>query len=195
VCCRVVEVTDFQICDMLWELDAGYDASYAGTLAVHIYQRKQDTERKGLYPRIGIASRAEWDIDQRLRRHADRYGLLVTVDAQCTKKQHPCARCRHCSPFCFTLGRGSQGEQERLPMSRQQVSNAVCNSLELIGVDTEHYSGKLMLLGVISAALTAKVQAQVLYLQSGHGSQNAAQNYMVPKDPSVWYENFAALDL
>jgi hypothetical protein len=80
-------------------------------------------------------------------------------------------------------------------MSRQQVSNAVCKSLELIGVNTEHYSGKSMRLGGISAALTAKVQAPVLYLQSGHGSQNAAQNYMVPKDPSVWYENFAALDL
>ena len=193
LCCRVVEVTDLQICDMLWELDADYDASYAGTSAVHIYRLKQDTERKGLYPWIGIASRAEWDIAQRLRRHADRYGLRV--DAQCTKKQHPGARCRHCSPFFFTLGRGGQGEQERLPMSRQQVSNAVCKSLELIGVDTEHYSGKSMRLGGISAALTAKVQAPVLYLQSGLGSQNAAQNYMVPKDPSVWYENFAALDL
>ena len=56
LCCRVVEVTDLQICDMLWELDAGYDASFAGTLAVHIYQLKQDTERKGLYPQIGVAS-------------------------------------------------------------------------------------------------------------------------------------------
>ena len=193
LCCRVVEITDFQICDMLWELDAAYDASYAGTLAVHIYRRKQDTARKGLYPRIGIASRAEWDIAHRLRRHAERYDLRV--DALCTKKQHPGARCRHCPPFFFTLGRGSQGEQERLPLSRQQVSNAVCKSLTLIGVDAEHYSGKSMRLGGISAALTAKVQAPVLYLQSGHGSENAAQNYMVPKDPSVWYENFAALDL
>ena len=67
--------------------------------------------------------------------------------------------------------------------------------LNVIGVDAEHYSDKSMWLGGISAALTAKVQAPVLYLQSGHGSENAAQNYMVPKDPSVWYENFAALDL
>jgi hypothetical protein len=62
LCCRVVAVTDFQFCDILWELDAKYDASYAGTLAVHIYRRKQDTARKGLYPRICIAFRAEWDI-------------------------------------------------------------------------------------------------------------------------------------
>ena len=62
LCCRVVEVTDFQFCYILWELDAENDASYAGTLVVHIYRREQDTARKGLYPRIGIASRAEWDI-------------------------------------------------------------------------------------------------------------------------------------
>ena len=132
---------------------------------------------------LGLALGPVWDIAHRLRRHADWNGLRV--DAQCTKKQHPGARWRHCSPSFFTLGRGSQGEQQRLPMCRQQVSNAVCKSLELIGVDTEHYSGKSMRLGGISAALTAKFQAPVLYLQSGPGSQNAAQNYMVPKDPSV----------
>ena len=33
-------------------------------------------------------------------------------------------------------------------MSRQQVSNAVCKSLQLIGVDPEHYSGKSMRLAV-----------------------------------------------
>jgi hypothetical protein len=49
--------------------------------------------------------------------------------------------------------------------------------------------------GGISAALTAKVPAPVLYLQSGHGGKMAAQNYMIPADPSVWYENFAALQL
>ena len=52
-----------------------------------------------------------------------------------------------------------------------------------------------MLRGGISASLTAKVQAPVLYLQSGHGRKNAAQNYVIPKDPSVWYESFAALGL
>ncbi len=66
-------------------------------------------------------------------------------------------------------------------MCRQKVSNSVSKRLELIGVDMEHYSGKSMRLGGISAALTAKVQVPVLYLQPGHGSQYAAQNYMMPK--------------
>ncbi len=52
----------FSFATFFGELDAKYDVSYAGTLAVHIYLRKQDTARKGLYPRICIASRAVWDI-------------------------------------------------------------------------------------------------------------------------------------
>jgi hypothetical protein len=193
LCCRVVEVTDFQICDMLWELDAGYDAAYAGTLAVHIYRRKQDTERKGLYPEIGIASRAEWDIAQRLRRHADRWaagGYAV--------HQEPVQGAAIALPFSSPRVMGFRVSGSGFPSclaSRSRTQCALRKGLELIGVDTEHYSGKSMRLGGISAALTAKVQEPLLYLQSGHGSQNAAQNYMVPKDPSVWYENFAALDL
>ena len=84
---------------------------------------------------------------------------------------------------------------ERLPMSRQQVTNVVKQSLQFIGVSPEHYSGCSMRRGGVSAALTALVQVPVLYLQSGHGSKVWAQSYMVPQDPSAWYEHFAALDL
>ena len=75
------------------------------------------------------------------------------------------------------------------------VTTAVKSSLSLIGVDTTHFSCLSMRREGISAALTAKVQAPVLYLQSGHGSENAAFNYVVPVDPSVWYESFAAFGL
>ena len=75
------------------------------------------------------------------------------------------------------------------------VTTAVIRSLQLVGADTTHFSGSSMRRGGISAALTAKVPAPVLYLQSGHGGKMAAQNYMIPSDPSVWYENFAALQL
>ena len=81
------------------------------------------------------------------------------------------------------------------PGTRQMVTMAVKSSLSLIGVDTTHFSCLSMRRGGISAALTAKVQAPVLYLQSGHGSENAAFNYVVPVDPSVWYESFAAFGL
>ncbi len=191
--CRVVEVGDLQIYDLLWGHDADYHEMYLGTLAVRICRMKQDPERVGHYPRAGLATRAEWDVVGRLKRYAATQGL--EVHEQCNKAELPGARCRFCPPFFkFALQVGSQ-RGERLPMSRQQVTNAVKQSLQLIGVSPEHYSGCSMLRGGVSAALTAQIQAPVLYLQSGHGSKNSAQSYMVPQDPSVWYEHFAALDL
>jgi len=83
----------------------------------------------------------------------------------------------------------------REPVSRQMVTTVLIRSLQLVGADTAHFSGSSMRRGGISAALTAKVQAPALYLQSGHGGKRAAQSYMIPADPSVWYENFAALQL
>lgn len=188
LCMRVVELSFLQVCDMLWDHDAAFHAMYLGTLAVHIYRRKQDTARKGMYCRVGLASNAEWDLARRLRRHAERYALRVSP--RCTKAENPGARCRHCLPFFFT-GAGEQREM----LSRQQVTRGVIKSLELIGVDTEHFSGLSMRRGGISAGLSAKVQEPVMYLQSGHGKGTAARNYMVPVDPSVWYEHFSAFDL
>jgi hypothetical protein len=98
--------------------------------------------------------------------------------------------------FFFTERSGeSRGAKIRKLVSRQMVTTAVIKSLQLVGADTAHFSGSSMRRGGISAALTAKVPAPVLYLQSGHGGKTAAQNYLIPLDPSVWYENFAALQL
>ncbi len=77
----------------------------------------------------------------------------------------------------------------------EMVSAAMKKSLQLVGVDTTHFSGVSMRRGGISAAQTAKVSGPVLCLQSGHGGKMAAHSYMVPLDQSVWYENFAALQL
>ena len=190
VCMRVVdsELTFLRVCDILWELDAAFHIMYLGTLAVHIYRRKQDTARKGLYARVGLAANAAWDLAHRMRRHAERYGLRVSPE--CTKRESPGARCRHCSPFFFT-GKGEQREM----LSRQQVTRGVIKSLELIDVDTQHFSGLSMRRGGISAGLSARVQEPVMFLQSGHGKGTAARNYMVPTDPRVRYEYFAAFDL
>ena len=190
---RVVEVAFIQICYLLWELDKAYHEQYAETAAVRIYRRKQDTERKGHYPRIGHAAQAEWDIVLRLRKYADLHGLRVSE--RCTKPKQAGARCRHCPPLFFTTRRVKGSASVKAPVTRQMVTTAVKSSLSLIGVDTTHFSCLSMRRGGISAALTAKVQAPVLYLQSGHGSENAAFNYVVPVDPSVWYESFAAFGL
>ena len=83
VCMRVVELAYLQVCDILWDLDAAFHVMYLGTLAVHIYRRKQDTARKGMYASVGLAANAAWDLAQRMRRHAERCDLRVSPE--CTK--------------------------------------------------------------------------------------------------------------
>ena len=51
-CCRVAEVGNFQMCDLLWDLDATFHRDLTGGLAIRVWKRKQDTGRFGLYPRI-----------------------------------------------------------------------------------------------------------------------------------------------
>ena len=185
VCCmRVGEVAQLQLCDLKWNHDAAWHPQYSNTLAVGIYKRKQDQARKGLFPRAGEA------VASRLRRFVGR--LALELGAECTKKQSPAARCRSCPPVFPRIAAGAGTGQ---PMSRQQVTTAVINSLCLIGVDPTHYSGISMRRGGISAALAARVPEPILFLQSGHGSNCAARNYMVPRDPHVLYETYQAFGL
>jgi hypothetical protein len=55
VCLRVVEAAFLQLCDFLWDHDAAFHAMYIRTVAVLVNRRKQDTSRKGLYARVGLA--------------------------------------------------------------------------------------------------------------------------------------------
>jgi hypothetical protein len=184
MCMRVNEVDQLQVCDVLWHFDAGFHDRYVNSLAVRIYKRKQDTARKGLYPRAGAA------VFTRLRAYTEDNGL--TVAENCTKGRSPGARCRACMPLFSRIDNGAVSSR---PVSRQQVTNAVLKALQLIGVDTKHYSGISMRRGGISAGLAARVPEPILFLQSGHGSNCAARNYMVPRDPHVLYETYLAFGL
>jgi hypothetical protein len=55
MCMRVNEVDQLQICNVLWRFDSSFHVMYVNTLACSIYKCKQDTARKGLYPRAGGA--------------------------------------------------------------------------------------------------------------------------------------------
>ena len=57
----------------------------------------------------------------------------------------------------------------------------------MLDVDQRHYSSKSMPRGGLSAAITAKVPAPILYLQSGQGKKKAAYDYIVPDDPTLLY--------
>ena len=75
------------------------------------------------------------------------------------------------------------------------MTKAVINSLKLLDVDTKHFSGISMRRGGISAGLAARVPEPILFLQCGYGSNCAARNYMVPRDPGVLFETYDAFGL
>jgi hypothetical protein len=94
MCMRVNEIDQLQICYVLWGLDMEFHPMYQNIFAcrmTRIYKRKQDTARKGLYPRAGSA------VFTRLRAYVDRAGLAV--DKDCSKGDSPGARFRACLPL------------------------------------------------------------------------------------------------
>jgi len=184
-CCRVENVANLQMCDLLWELDAAFHDSLAGGLAIRIYRRKQDTGRFGLYIRIPAGALVEW-----LRRFVG--SLELRVSDECSKKVNSGARCPVCDPVFPRTVVGRTGEarncaRQLQPMSRQQVSGAVKTAIALLGVDDRHYSGISMRRGGITAAVQARVPEPILYLQSGHGTAKAGRRYVDPDDPRILY--------
>ena len=183
-CLRVGEVENLQLCDLKWGHDAAWHADYEGSMAIGIYKRKQDQVRKGLFPRVGSA------VTSRVRAFVEELGLETSEE--CSKGRAPGARCRTCPPV---FPRTVNGVDHSRPVSRQQVTNAVINSLRMLEVDTTHFSGLSMRRGGISAALVARVPEPILFLQSGHGSNNAARNYMVPRNPHILFETYNAFGI
>jgi hypothetical protein len=80
----------------------------------------------------------------------------------------------------FTMKK--QSEPIRIAL---RVAKAATNSLKLLDVDTKHFSGISMLRGGSSAGLVARVPEPILFFQSGHESNDAARNYLVPRGLGV----------
>ena len=198
MCCRVSELANLQICDLLWDFDAAYHADLRGGMAVRIYKRKQDTGRFGLYPRIPPG-----EFVGKFKQFIASLGTRKMN--KCTKQRNPGGRCPFCDPVFphamvnsnskagRTLGDGPSTRAPLLQASRQQVSGAVKVAMECLGVDTTFYSGLSMRRGGITAAVQAHVPEPVLFRQSGHGTALAGRRYVDPVDPRVLYATGRAI--
>ena len=201
LCCRVSELANLQMCDLLWDLDAAYHPELRGGLAVRIYKWKQDTGRFGLYQRLPPGL-----LVIRLRNFVSELGLVKSP--RCSKTTAPGARCRVCDPvFPRALVNRNTAEgrklgdsrmtegtrQALLPMSRQQMSGAVKVAMACIGFDPRHYCGKSMRRGGITAAVQAMIPESILFRQSGHGTAIAGRRYVDPVDPRVLYATSKAI--
>ena len=195
-CMRVSEVARLQVCDLWFDfLTAWGIPGYEGTCGVHIYYRKNDTERKGHHPCLGRSQDPELDIVVQLQQWMQWLGLAV--HPRCAKRRKPSARCPLCPPLFPTTQGGPAGSTvaTTTPCSPQRVSDCIKRAVAAVGCDTRRFSGISARKGGLSTAIDAGVADSVLFLQSGHGQAKAAYNYMQIRDPRRLLETFDAFEL
>ena len=73
---------------------------------------------------------------------------------------------------------------------------AVERCVAQLGVPVDRFSGVSCRKGGITTAILANVTEEIIYLQSGHGTNRPCRNYMVLRDEQTRpLETFAAFDL
>ena len=116
----------------------------------------------------------------------------------CTKRANIAARCPKCRPLFSRLanGPGRVHVATDEPMSVNMISEAVKQMVALAGLDSALFSGTSCCKGGLTTAILAGVPEEILYLQSGHGSNRPGRNYMILSDnPTRLLETFAAFAL
>ena len=163
-------------------------------MALHIRKRKNDQLRKGHHPRVGRSHDPDLDIVQQIRAYMRIGGL--EVHAACSKGRLPAAICPVCPPlFPKTRRLGSDTVLSTLPCSRQLIGDCIQGALRSIGVDASHFSGISARKGGLSTAIEAGVAATVLFMQSGHGQDEAAKRYVALGSPTLLFDTWRAFQL
>jgi len=195
-CMRVNEVARLQVCYLWFDHLASYGMpGFEGTCSVHIDRRKNDTVWKGHYPALGRSKDPALDIVVQLRTWLGVAGLAV--HRSCAKRSWPAARCEVCPPlFPLTMcAPGGVTVATGQPCSRQQASDWIRWAVAQAGGDSSRFSGISARKGGISAAIEARVDEAILYLQSGHGQALPARAYMHLTSPHRLLETFEAFGL
>jgi hypothetical protein len=129
---------------------------YHGTLAVKICQRKNDSVREGLFPRLGCPSSpgSSHDVVAWLKAYLRRFGL--TRHPACNRGFRDRERCPVRPPvFCMTAREGAVTVVRRTPCSRQLISDALTDALSAIGIDAAQFSGVSARKGGLSTVIEA----------------------------------------
>jgi len=195
-CMRVSEVSRLQVCDLWFDWHTGWGVpGYAGTCAVHIGKRKNDSERKGHHPALGRSIDRELDIVTQLKVWMRWAGLHVQPG--CAKRERTAAACTVCPPLFprTQKGKGGVTRATNLPCCPQRVSAIIKDAAAAAGCCAARFSGISARKGGLSTAIEAHVDECILYLQSGHSQDKAARRYMHLRDPARLFETFEAFEL
>ncbi len=111
LCCRVSETRNLQVCDFLNDHDTAFSSRYRGCAAFRIRKRKQDTRRRGLYPRMFHGTTSDVCTIRRIEAMMTR--IRGKQLEQCTKAAKPAACCPFCPPL-FCSNRRKDGEYQKM---------------------------------------------------------------------------------
>ena len=196
-CARCSEVAALQACDLLFDFDTlRCNGQYYSTMAIKICKWKNDSIRKGLFPRIGRPRQpgSAHDVVAWLRAYLLRFGL--SRHGSCPRALRDRERCPVCPPvFCMTARQGKVTVLRKTPCSRQLMSEAITHAVAMAGIDTELFSGISARKGGLSTAIEAGVPEWVLFFQSGHGQSKAARAYMALDSPTFLFDTWKAFRL
>jgi hypothetical protein len=196
-CMRVGEIARLQVCDLWFDFFVAMGIpGMLGTAAIHVLNRKNDGARKGHHPALGRSTDPQLDIVFQLQTWLASMGL--SVHPGCTKRANTAARCPKCRPLFPRLanGPGRVHVATDEPMSVNMITEAVKQMVTREGLDSTLFSGISCRKGGLTTAILAGVPEEILYLQSGHGSNRPGRNYMILRNnPTRLLETFAAFDL
>ena len=195
-CLRVSEAAELTVCDLWFDYFTGMGVpGFEGTCAVFVRTRKNDSIRKGHFPALGRSRDPGLDVVRQLTVWLQWTGLCVQPG--CPKRLRRQARCPVCPPLfpktCKTAG-GRTGPTWD-PIPPQRASAAIKRMVGIAGCDTRRFSGVSARKGGLSTAIEAGVEEVILYLQSGHGPERAARNYMHLREPGRLLQTFEAFGL
>lgn len=193
-CCRCKEAGLLQVCDVWWRFDerAGF-LPFVGGAAFNIAFRKNDQQRKGHQPRVGVPKDPRFDV---LAQLAEVIRLLQTTPRPgCTKHADPSVPCPACPPlFPRRHKKGQEFDLSRQATSTE-MSAMIVRGLGHVGFDTSLFSGISARKGGLSTAIEAGVPEVILWMQSGHAQDVAARRYVQLQSPALMYATYESFNL
>ena len=162
---RPSELIRVDVCDFL----RAQGADPAGTVRVRFWRRKNDLARRGHFPRLGRARRAELDVVAWFQAYMDRAGLKI--HPQCSKTARPHAPCQACGLLFRRLdasGRPFAAGDSRGLLSTMDLTNIVRKMMAKLGEDPSDFRARSLRQGCVTAGFEAGLPEYLVYLQTGH---------------------------
>ncbi len=147
----------------------------------------------------GVPKDPRFDLLAQLREALRLLGTLGPhpgcVKAKASRAVDHTVRCNVCPPaFPRRVKKGQEFDLSR-PASSAEVSAMIIRGMQQVGFDTTYFSGISARKGGLSTAIEAGVPEHILWMQSWHAQDVAAQRYVQLNSPALLYRTYESFRL